>query len=142
LNISDPDNLTLSLSLSLSLHRSSQFEEKFEEINGVEVAPNVPSSSGFDENPATTMVTEESKGKETEMQGQDAQRMCSDLNASQDFVSGIMKIVPSDVDVSLALDLYDKIFNKLFFFFFWVTGAPKKKQLQAETTCSAFQIFV
>jgi len=106
LNISDPDNLTLSLSLSLSLHRSSQFEEKFEEINGVEVAPNVPSSSGFDENPATTMVTEESKGKETEMQGQDAQRMCSDLNASQDFVSGIMKIVPSDVDVSLALDFY------------------------------------
>lgn len=76
----------------------SQFEEKFEEINGVEVPPNVPSSSGFDENPATTMVTEESRGKEIEMQGQDAHRMCSDLNASQDFVSGIMKIVPSDVD--------------------------------------------
>lgn len=51
------------------------------------------------------MVTEESRGKEIEMQGQDAHRMCSDLNASQDFVSGIMKIVPSDVDVSLALDL-------------------------------------
>lgn len=46
-------------------------------------------------------VTEEGRGKEIEMQGQDAQRMSSDLNTSQDFVSGIMRIVPSDVDVSL-----------------------------------------
>lgn len=46
------------------------------------------------------MVTEESRGKEIEMQGHDANRMCSDLSASQDFVSGIMKIVPSEVDVS------------------------------------------
>ncbi|KAK8601768.1 hypothetical protein V6N13_058553 [Hibiscus sabdariffa] len=44
------------------------------------------------------MVLEESRGKEIEMKGQDANKMCSDLNASQDFVSGITKIVPSDVD--------------------------------------------
>lgn len=79
----------------------SQFEEKFEEIHGVEPPPSYPSSSGFNENVATTMVTGESTGKEIEVQEQDADRMCSDLNTSQDFVSGIMKIVPSDIDVSL-----------------------------------------
>uniref|UniRef100_A0A2N9IRS8 E2F/DP family winged-helix DNA-binding domain-containing protein n=1 Tax=Fagus sylvatica TaxID=28930 RepID=A0A2N9IRS8_FAGSY len=82
----------------IDVYLVSQFEEKFEEINGVEVPPSFPSSSGFNENPSTAVVTEESRGKEIEMQGQDDQRMCSDLNASQDFVSGIMKIVPSDVD--------------------------------------------
>ena len=52
------------------------------------------------------MVTEESRGKEIEMQGQDTNGMYSDLNASQDFGSGIMKIVPSDVDVSSTLLLF------------------------------------
>ncbi|XP_040993243.1 transcription factor E2FB isoform X1 [Juglans microcarpa x Juglans regia] len=82
----------------IDVYLVSQFEEKFEEINDVEVPPNLPSSSGFDENLANTMVTEECRGKEIEMHGQDAHRMCSDLNASNDFVSGIMKIVPSEVD--------------------------------------------
>jgi hypothetical protein len=120
--LENSDNLTLSP--FLTIHHCSQFEEKFEEINGVEVPPSFPSSSGFNENPSTAVVTEESRGKEIEMQGQDDQRMCSDLNASQDFVSGIMKIVPSDVDVSLVPDSYgynsfleDTICYKLFFFF-------------------------
>lgn len=82
------------------LCHSSQFEEKFEEIHGAEATPNLPSSSGFIENPASTMITQESRGKEIEMQGQDVHRECTDLNASQDFVSGIMKIVPSEIDVS------------------------------------------
>ncbi|XVF05097.1 hypothetical protein REPUB_Repub05bG0142000 [Reevesia pubescens] len=82
----------------IDVYLVSQFEEKFEEIQGVDPPPNFPSTSGLNENPATSMVTEESRGKEIEMQGQDTNRMCSDLNASQDFVSGIMKIVPSDVD--------------------------------------------
>ncbi|XP_012485143.1 transcription factor E2FB isoform X2 [Gossypium raimondii] len=82
----------------IDVYLVSQFEEKFEEIQGADPPPNFPSTSGLNENPATTMVPEESRGKEIEMQGQDDNRMCSDLNASQDFVSGIMKIVPSDVD--------------------------------------------
>ncbi|KAK9279486.1 hypothetical protein L1049_013165 [Liquidambar formosana] len=82
----------------IDVYLVSQFEEKFEEVNGVEAPPSLPSSSGFNENPAMAMVTEESRGKEVEMQGQDAQRICSDLNAAQDFVGGIMKIVPSEVD--------------------------------------------
>ncbi|KAE8733045.1 Transcription factor E2FB [Hibiscus syriacus] len=82
----------------IDVYLVSQFEEKFEEIQGVDLAPNLPSTSDLNDNPATNMVTEESRGKEVDMQGHDANRMCSDIIASQDFVSGIMKIVPSEVD--------------------------------------------
>lgn len=79
----------------IDVYLVSQFEEKFEEI---EAPSDFLPSSGLNENLSTAVVTEESRGKEIEMHGQDAERLCSDLNASQDFVSGIMKIVPSDVD--------------------------------------------
>ncbi|XP_043698309.1 transcription factor E2FA-like [Telopea speciosissima] len=84
----------------IDVYLVSQFEEKFEELNGVEASPSVPiaSSSGSNENTVAAMVTEECRGKEIGMQGQDDHRMCSDLNASQDLMGGIMKIVPSDVD--------------------------------------------
>ncbi|KAF8395448.1 hypothetical protein HHK36_019394 [Tetracentron sinense] len=84
----------------IDVYLVSQFEEKFEELNGVEAPLSFPlaSGSGSNENPAAIMVTEGSRGKEVQLQGQDDQRMCSDLNASQDFVGGIMKIVPSDID--------------------------------------------
>ncbi|KAG8644782.1 transcription factor E2FB isoform X2 [Manihot esculenta] len=82
----------------IDVYLVSQFEEKFEEIHGVEPPKSYPSTSGFNENLATTMVPGESREKEIEMLGQDDHRMCSDLNTSQDFVSGIMKIVPTDVD--------------------------------------------
>ncbi|XP_040951079.1 transcription factor E2FB-like [Gossypium hirsutum] len=75
----------------------SEIEEKFEEIQGVGLPSNLPSTSGLDENPAASMVTEESR--EVETQGQYINGMCSDHHVSQDFVSGIMKIVPSDLDV-------------------------------------------
>ncbi|KAF8403353.1 hypothetical protein HHK36_011455 [Tetracentron sinense] len=84
----------------IDVYLVSQFEEKFEEMNGVEAPLSFPlaSSSGSNENLSAVLLTEGSRGKEIELQGQDAHRMCSDLNASQDFVGGIMKIVPSDVD--------------------------------------------
>ncbi|XP_038681022.1 transcription factor E2FB [Tripterygium wilfordii] len=82
----------------IDVYLVSQFEEKFEEINGVEPTSNIPSSSGLNENPVTAKATEESGEKEIGMQQQDSHPMCSDPNASQDFVSGIMKIVPTDVD--------------------------------------------
>lgn len=37
------------------------------------------------------------------MLGEENHSMCTDMQSSQDFVSGIMKIVPSDVNVSLIL---------------------------------------
>ncbi|XP_077241334.1 transcription factor E2FB-like isoform X2 [Tasmannia lanceolata] len=86
----------------IDVYLVSQFEEKFEEMSSVDAPPSLPLASnlGSAENPLVTMVTEEStlgRGKGA-LEAHDAQRMCSDLNASQDFVSGIMKIVPSDVD--------------------------------------------
>ncbi|KAA8544325.1 hypothetical protein F0562_022337 [Nyssa sinensis] len=91
----------------IDVYLVSQFVEKFEEINSEEVPLNIPSTSGFNESLAAAMVTGESRGNEIEMQGQGAQRMCADSNASQDFVSGIMKIVPevdSDADYWLLSD--------------------------------------
>ncbi|XP_022869310.1 transcription factor E2FB-like [Olea europaea var. sylvestris] len=80
----------------IDVYLVSQFEEKFEEINAPEVEASIPSTSGADEN-ASAMPANESRGNEVDLQGVEAQRLCSDKNTSQDFVSGIMKIVP-DVD--------------------------------------------
>ncbi|XP_028783206.1 transcription factor E2FB-like isoform X1 [Neltuma alba] len=80
----------------IDVYLVSQFEEKFEEINGVDVPPNLPSSPELNRHPAT-VITEDARN-DKEMQEQDGHRPGSDLSASQDFVSGIMKIVPSDVD--------------------------------------------
>jgi len=81
----------------------SQFEEKFEEINGAEL-PMIPlaSSSESNEQIMTEMVPAECSGKEFEPQTQLSSHAYSDLNASQEFGGGMMKIVPSDVDVSIS----------------------------------------
>ncbi|XP_054812612.1 transcription factor E2FB-like isoform X2 [Prosopis cineraria] len=81
----------------IDVYLVSQFEEKFEEINGVDAPPNLPSSPEFNRHQATEIPEERSKDKE--IQEQNDARASSDLSASQDFVSGIMKIVPSDVDI-------------------------------------------
>ncbi|KAL2511044.1 Transcription factor E2FB [Abeliophyllum distichum] len=81
----------------IDVYLVSQFEEKFEEINASEVEASIPSTSGADENASAIPATEEGRGNEVDLQGIEAQRLCSDMNTSQDFVSGIMKIVP-DVD--------------------------------------------
>lgn len=77
----------------------SQFEEKFEEINAIEAPPSIPSTLGVNENVASTSGAKEGVGNEIEQKAQEDNRICSDIGTSQDFVSGIMKIVP-DVDVS------------------------------------------
>lgn len=77
----------------------SQFEEKFEEINGVDVAPKLPSSPDVSKHQSP--VVPEDRGKDIEMQEQEVPGPSSDFTTSQDFVSGIMKIVPSDVAVSI-----------------------------------------
>lgn len=82
---------------------SSQFEEKFEEISGAEPPPSIPSTSGYDEE-TTAAAKYERRDDKTEMQGQGTLAICSDANAPQDFVSGIMKIVP-EVDVSVIMIL-------------------------------------
>ncbi|CAI9768585.1 unnamed protein product [Fraxinus pennsylvanica] len=96
----------------IDVYLVSQFEEKFEEMNGVEVQPSIPSTSTLDENTSATPAAEEIRVNEADLQNLEAQRMCSDTSTSQDFVSGILKIVPdvgndsdywllSDADISI-----------------------------------------
>jgi len=80
----------------------SKFEEAFEQMSGAGASPNIPPIS----NPSLTQSEasairpeEESRGKELEVQCMPL--MCADPNFLQDS-GGMMKIVPSDVDVSAA----------------------------------------
>ncbi|XP_041024261.1 transcription factor E2FA [Juglans microcarpa x Juglans regia] len=84
----------------IDVYLVSQFEEKFEEMNGVEPPVSFPvaSNSGSNENPPTEVVEIKSTSKEIAPQAQPSHQICSDVNASQDFTGGMMKIVPSDVD--------------------------------------------
>ncbi|XP_054800447.1 transcription factor E2FA isoform X1 [Prosopis cineraria] len=84
----------------IDVYLVSQFEEKFEEMNGVEPPASLPlaSSSGSNEHLTTEMTPLEHNGKGLESQTQLSSHTCSDLNASPEFGGGIMKIVPSDVD--------------------------------------------
>lgn len=90
----------------IDVYLVSQFEEKFEEINGTEAASSLPSTSSHNEE-RTTMTENESISHGLEIGGQEPHRVCSDATAPQDFVSGIMKIVPeveSDADYWLISD--------------------------------------
>lgn len=62
------------------------------------------SSSGSNEPQVTEMVPAECSGKELEPQPQPqlSSHAYSDLNASQELAGGMMKIVPSDADVSIS----------------------------------------
>ncbi|MED6211956.1 Transcription factor e2fb [Stylosanthes scabra] len=80
----------------IDVYLVSQFEEKFEEINGADVAPKFQPTPEFNNHRPTVVV--EDNGKDIAVQGQDGQGPSSDFSSAQDFVSGIMKIVPSNVD--------------------------------------------
>ncbi|XP_022766988.1 transcription factor E2FA-like isoform X2 [Durio zibethinus] len=81
----------------IDVYLVSQFE-KFEEMNGVEPPVSVPlaSSSGSNEN-QVELVNVDTR-KEIEPQAQQTHQMGSDINASQESVGGMMRIVPSDID--------------------------------------------
>ena len=70
-------------------------------MNGVEPPVSVPlaSSSGSNEN-QVELVNVESTGKEIEPQAHQTHQIGSNINASQESVGGMMRIVPSDIDVS------------------------------------------
>ncbi|XP_019163335.1 PREDICTED: transcription factor E2FB-like isoform X2 [Ipomoea nil] len=95
----------------IDVYLVSQFEKKLEEMNAVDVAPSIHSTSGANENATAMVETEESRGNEV-LQEKETERVSSNVGTSQDFTSGIMKIVPdvdneadywllSDVDVSI-----------------------------------------
>ncbi|KAK6936265.1 E2F/DP family, winged-helix DNA-binding domain [Dillenia turbinata] len=70
--------------------------DEFEEIN-VEAPPRIPSCSTISSKQVAAVLPEETGGNEMGMREED-QKINSEINAPQDFVTGIMKIVPSDVD--------------------------------------------
>lgn len=84
----------------IDVYLVSQFEEKFEEMSAVETPRSVPpaSNSASAEKSVAPMVTEDIRGNEAEEHAHDAQMMCTNGSASDDYNGGIMKIVPSDVD--------------------------------------------
>ncbi|KAH0666968.1 hypothetical protein KY285_028174 [Solanum tuberosum] len=81
----------------IDVYLVSKFEEKFEEINTVEEPSTMPPTSGFIENETVTLPIDDGGGVGVGMEEQENQRECPDAGTSQDFVSGIVKIVP-DVD--------------------------------------------
>lgn len=71
-------------------------------MSGVETPPRntqMPNSRPA-ESCKAVVAAESSRGKETELNVQDGQRIALDINASQDYLGGMTKIVPSDDDVS------------------------------------------
>ncbi|XP_049343159.1 transcription factor E2FB-like [Solanum verrucosum] len=81
----------------IDVYLVSKFEEKFEEINTVEEPSTMPPTSGFIENETVTLPVDDGGGVDVGMEEQENQRECPEAGTSQDFVSGIVKIVP-DVD--------------------------------------------
>ncbi|KAJ4705372.1 Transcription factor [Melia azedarach] len=75
---------------------------RFEQKNNVQQPESfrLASSSGYNENQASRIINVKSSRNEIEARTQHANPVCSHLNSSQDFGGGIMKTVPSDVDVS------------------------------------------
>jgi transcription factor E2F3 len=95
------------LIFKLSVYFSSQFEENFEEMNNVEASVSIPlaSISASHGNPMTEMTTDVRTQGRSGSLAQQAQTMFSDPNTTQEL-GGMMKIVPSDIHVSVAVHCF------------------------------------
>ncbi|KAG6487367.1 hypothetical protein ZIOFF_055953 [Zingiber officinale] len=83
----------------IDVYLVSQFEEKFEEMGGVETPPKLPPSNSCSVDCSTApCVPQESRGNGMEFDTQQNERIWSDVNFSHDFSGGMMKIVPSEID--------------------------------------------
>ncbi|CAN4113982.1 unnamed protein product [Withania somnifera] len=84
----------------IDVYLVSQFEEKFEEMNGVEPSTTIPgaSISGSKDYPAMEISTVSNCVSENQGQTQNVDQLSSGLGTSQDYGGGMMKILPSDVD--------------------------------------------
>ncbi|OWM73618.1 hypothetical protein CDL15_Pgr026717 [Punica granatum] len=84
----------------IDVYLVSKFEEKFEEINGDETTSEVPASAPLStEDPSTATRSDESRGKEIDVQALDANGQHPDVGPSSDGPGGITKIVPTSDDV-------------------------------------------
>ncbi|KAG8374027.1 hypothetical protein BUALT_Bualt11G0088300 [Buddleja alternifolia] len=84
----------------IDVYLVSQFEEKFEEMSGVEQSTNFPvaTSSGSNENPAMERASLAHGAHHIESQAQESHGFNSIFGASQECVGGMTKIMPSNID--------------------------------------------
>ncbi|XP_047265448.1 transcription factor E2FA-like isoform X1 [Capsicum annuum] len=91
----------------IDVYLISQFKEKFEEMNGVEPSTTIPdaSSSGSKDYPATEILIVSNNVTENGGQTQNVDQLSSDVGTSEDYGGGMMKIVPSDVDITCSYQM-------------------------------------
>ncbi|KAI3447390.1 hypothetical protein Pfo_004055 [Paulownia fortunei] len=84
----------------IDVYLVSQFEEKFEEMNGVEQSTSFPlaSSSGSNENTAMERASFAHSAEQIEAQEQESHGLSSIFGASQECTGGMTKIIPSNID--------------------------------------------
>ncbi|XP_022857784.1 transcription factor E2FA-like isoform X2 [Olea europaea var. sylvestris] len=84
----------------IDVYLVSQFEEKFEELSGVEQQTSFPltPSSGSNGNLAIERASVTNSSTGIEVQTQESQTMSSNYSASQEFSGGMTKIIPSNID--------------------------------------------
>ncbi|KAL2250859.1 transcription factor E2FA [Sesamum indicum] len=84
----------------IDVYLVSQFEEKFEEMNGVEQSTNFPiaSSSGSNVNPAVERSSLAHSAPQIETQTQESHELNSVFGASQEYAGGMTRIIPSNID--------------------------------------------
>ncbi|KAH9292611.1 hypothetical protein KI387_042200, partial [Taxus chinensis] len=84
----------------IDVYLVSQFEENVEEMNPVDIPLGpVLSRTGPAEELPITILPGGAISVDMEQQGLENQKMCSELNSPQDFGGGIMRIVPSDLNI-------------------------------------------
>ena len=85
----------------------SQFDENIEEMNPVDMATKlVPSWASPIAGVPTPSVQEGATSVEMECQCRETRQPCTELTSPWDSVGGIMRIVPSDANVSNCLKIF------------------------------------
>ncbi|KAK6131614.1 hypothetical protein DH2020_034628 [Rehmannia glutinosa] len=84
----------------IDVYLVSQFEEKFEEMNGVEQSTDFPlaSSSGSNENPAVQRSSLAHGAPHIEAQTQESHELNPVFGATQEYAGGMTRIIPSNID--------------------------------------------
>ncbi|GER27177.1 transcription factor [Striga asiatica] len=96
----------------IDVYLVSRFEENFEEMKTVEAQPSILQTSSVNKEALAHAPMEEITGHKIDCQGSKAQEMCPGTSTSQDFVGGMVRILPdgdtdadywllSDADVSI-----------------------------------------
>ncbi|KAL3839368.1 hypothetical protein ACJIZ3_023959 [Penstemon smallii] len=82
----------------IDVYLVSQFEEKFEEMNGVEPAPfPLASNSGTNEDPSLERASLAHSAQEIEAQTRECHGLNTDFCAPEDCAGGMTKIIPSNI---------------------------------------------